>query len=227
MTEIIFFYIACYFISFFLCIPIGPVNLEVFHTSLKKHFPQAISIAIGGALGDSVWATCAFFGISPFANSPNMEAAFFLFTAIITAGLGIVALKDSRFVEKTEECFAAKVKRKRKRWALLKGFSLVLVNPLGIVSWMICLQFLRKNKIFIPMELNYEIIFFIVVTVGAASYFLLIVLITNKMKNIFNPQRTRKITRGLGYLLLTFSAYFLFYAIKAFFFNHTAMPPAV
>lgn len=224
LTPIIFFYIACYFISFFLCIPIGPVNLEVFHTALKKHYPQAISVAIGGALGDSVWATCAFFGISPFASSPNMEAAFFLFTAIITAGLGIVALKDSRFVEKTEECLAAPIKRRRKRWAFFKGLSLVLVNPLGIVSWMICLQFLRKNKIFIPMQLNYEIIFFIVVTIGAATYFLLIVLITNKMKNIFNPQRTRKITRGLGYLLLTFSAYFLFYAIKTFFFNHTAVP---
>jgi threonine/homoserine/homoserine lactone efflux protein len=175
-------------------------------------------IAIGAAVGDAVWATCAFFGISPFADSPNMEAIFFVFTALITLGLGLVALKDSRFIEKKEEQLVTKIKRKR--WALLKGLTLVLVNPLGIVSWMICLQFLRKNKIFIPMQLRYEILFFIVVVVGAACYFLLVVFITNKMKNFFSPKRTVKVTRALGYILLTFSAYFLFYAIKAFFFNN-------
>lgn len=227
LTAIILFYVACYFLSFFLCIPIGPVNLEIFHNALKKHYPQAISVAIGGAIGDSVWATLAFFGISPFADNPNMEAFFFLFTAVITGGLGIVALKDSRFVEKTgkqTDQMPTVTKIKRKRWALLKGLTLVLVNPLGIVSWMICLQFLRKNGIFIPMTINYEILFFVVVTVGAASYFFLVIFITNKMKNFFNPERTGKVTRYLGYLLLSFSVYFLFYAIKAFFFNSVSAP---
>ncbi|MCP5046207.1 MAG: LysE family transporter [bacterium] len=222
MSSIIIFYISSFFIAFFLCIPIGPVNLEIFHNALKKHYPQAISVAIGGAVGDSVWATLAFFGISPFDSSPHLEAAFFLFTTLITAGLGIAILKDSKALEKREEQIVTKIKRKR--WALLKGLTLVLVNPLGIVSWMICLQFLRKNNIFIPMTLNYEILFFVVVTAGAASYFLLVVLITNKMKSIFNPERTVKITRFLGYLLLTFSAYFLFYSVKAFFFNNHAVP---
>jgi threonine/homoserine/homoserine lactone efflux protein len=110
-------------------------------------------------------------------------------------------------------------KIRRKRWAFLKGLTMVLVNPLGVVSWMIALQFLRKFNIYIPLELRYEILFFIVVTLGASCYFLLIVFITNKMKRIFNPRRTRKITKVLGYILICLSMYFLYNAIKVFFFN--------
>jgi len=224
MSSIIFFYISCFWISFLLGIPIGPVNLEIFHTALKKHHAQAISIAIGAALGDAVWATCAFFGISPFSSSRTLESIFLFFTAVITFILGIIALKNSKFLAHQREVVFKKIMRKR--WALLKGLSLVLVNPLGVISWMIGLQFLKKNRIFIPMELRYEIIFYVVVTLGAASYFLLVVFITNKMKNVFNPQRTRRITRVLGYVLLTFSVYFLYIAVKTYFFNGNGFVPS-
>ena len=36
---------------------------------------------------------------------------------------------------------------KRKRWAFLQGLGMVLINPLGIASWMIALSFLKKLKI--------------------------------------------------------------------------------
>jgi threonine/homoserine/homoserine lactone efflux protein len=218
MTEIILFYAACFWVSFLLGIPIGPVNLEIFHNALQKHYIHAVMVAIGAALGDAVWAMCAFFGISPFARYPRAEPFFFLFTAAITCGLGLAALKNSRFILTKEEKLVTRIKRKR--WSLLKGLTMVLVNPLGIISWMICLQFLRKNSIFIPLELRFEILFFVVVTLGAAAYFFLVVFITSKMKKIFNHERTGKVTKFLGYLLLAFSAYFLFHAIKAFFFNN-------
>ncbi|MCK4837049.1 MAG: LysE family transporter, partial [Candidatus Aminicenantes bacterium] len=110
MSSIIFFYISCFFISFLSCIPIGPVNIEIFQTTLKRLYPQAVSIAVGAAIGDGIWASCAFFGISPFLSSRYMEAAFFVFTSIITASLGILAIKDSRFIEKTEEQIIIKTK---------------------------------------------------------------------------------------------------------------------
>lgn len=220
MSSIIFFYISTFFISFFLCIPIGPVNIEIFQTTLKRQYPQAISIAVGAAIGDATWALCAFFGISPFLSSRYTEGAFFVFTSIITAVLGILALKDARFIEKTEEQIIVKTKiRRRKRWAFLKGLTMVLVNPLGIVSWMVSLSFLRKINIYIPLTLNYEILFFMVVVAGASTYFLVIITITSKMKKVFNLQRTHRIIKFLGYLLIIFSLYFLFNAIKLFFFN--------
>ena len=217
MLSIILFYFISFWISFALCIPLGPVNLEIFRTALRKHYPQAVAVALGAACGDGIWAMIAFFGVSPFMSSPRMEILFLAVTGVITMGLGIYTLMDSRFIEKKEEKVVLKIRLKR--WAFLKGLTLVLVNPLGIASWMICLQFLRKLGLYIPMTFNYEALFYITVAAGAASYCLLIVFITNKMKHIFNPERSHKITRYMGYLLIGLSIYFIYNAALIFFSN--------
>ena len=222
-TSIIFFYISTFFIAFLMCIPIGPVNLEIFHNAVKKHYPQAISTAVGAAFGDAVWALTAFLGMSPFVSSRYTEAAFLTFAAIITFVLGIIALKETKYIEKKEEEIITKIKRKR--WAILKGLAMVLVNPLAIISWMIALSILRKFKVYIPSRLNYEAIFFLIVVAGSFSYFFLVIFITNRMKKFFNRTRTTKITRVLGYLFIGFSFYFLYYAIKLFFFNARLISP--
>jgi threonine/homoserine/homoserine lactone efflux protein len=216
------FYLACFFISFFLCIPIGPVNLEVFQSAIKKQYGPALSLALGAAVGDAIWATAAFFGITPFLKNGynfSIEGVFLLVTAIVTFILGMISLKDARLLEKfekKEEAIAGKIKRKR--WAFVQGLSMVLINPLGIASWVIALAFLKKLKIYIPLELSFEIFFTFVVIVGAFSYFTLIVLITNRVKSLCAPQHARKVIRVLGYVLIFFSLYFLFFAIKALFF---------
>jgi threonine/homoserine/homoserine lactone efflux protein len=217
------FYLGCFFISFFLCVPIGPVNLEVFQNAVKKHFGPALSLALGAAVGDAIWATAAFFGITPFLRNGynfSIEGVFLLVTAAITFVLGIVSLKDARFldrIEKKEEALAAKIKRKR--WAFLQGLGMVLINPLGIASWMIALSFFKKLRIYIPLTLNYEIFFMVVVILGAFAYFTLIIFITNRMKSLCAPHNTRKVIKVLGYVLIAFSLYFLFFGVKALFFS--------
>lgn len=225
MLTSLLFYVGCFLTSFFLCIPIGPVNLQVFQSAVKKQHAQALSVALGAAIGDSIWATAAFFGITPFLKNGynlNIEGIFLLVTAVITFVLGLLSLKDARFlekiekIEKREEAMAEKIKRKR--WAFLQGLGMVLINPLGIASWMIALSFLKKLSFFIPLTLNYEIFFMIVVILGAFSYFTLIIFITNRMKSLCTPRNTRKVIRVLGYALIGFSIYFLFFALKALFF---------
>lgn len=208
------FYIAVFFLSGIFCIPVGPVNLEVFNNALRKHIPQALSMALGAAVGDAVWATLALVGMSPFFKYPRLEAAFLLGTALITFGLGLVALKDAKYIEEKEASMVSKVRRKR--ISLLKGLTMVLLNPLGIVSWMIALSFLRRAGHFVPLTPTHKILFFIVVIMGAFAYFLAIIFITNKMKHFFDQQRTKKLIRFLGFVLLSFSLYFLVLSIKTF-----------
>lgn len=219
------FYVGCFFISFFLCIPIGPVNLQVFQRAVKKEYAQALSLSLGAALGDSIWAMAAFFGITPFLKNGynlSLEGVFLLVTAAITFVLGLLALKDARFleriekIEKKEEAIAARIQRKR--WAFLQGLMLVLVNPLGIASWMIALSFLKKLRVYIPLTLNYEILFMVVVLLGAFSYLLLIIFITQRVKSLCLPSNTRRVIRILGFVLIGFSLYFLYFAVKALFF---------
>jgi threonine/homoserine/homoserine lactone efflux protein len=225
MLTSLLFYVGCFFTSFFLCIPIGPVNLEVFQSAVKKQHSQALSVALGAAIGDSIWATAAFFGITPFLKNGynlNIEGIFLLVTAVITFVLGLLSLKDARFlekiekIEKREEAIAERIKRKR--WAFLQGLGMVLINPLGIASWLIALSFLKKLSFYIPLTLNYEIFFMVVVILGAFTYFTMIIIITNKMKSLCAPHNTRKVIKVLGYVLIGFSLYFLFFALKALFF---------
>ena len=213
MPQIIF-YISVFFISGLYCIPVGPVNLEIFNNALRKHIPQALSMAVGAAIGDAVWATLALLGISPFLESPKLEAAFLLGTALITFGLGLVALKDAKYIEEKESHMLVKVRRKR--ISLLKGLSMVLLNPLGIVSWMVAVSFLRKADFFIQPTPAHKTLFFTVVMLGAFSYFLSIIFITHRMKHFFDHQRTKVLIRTLGFLLLSFSLYFLVLSIKTF-----------
>jgi len=224
MVTIFLFYLGCFFTSFFLCIPIGPVNLEVFQSAIKKHHAQALSVALGASCGDAIWAMAAFLGISPFLKNGyniHIEGIFLLITSIITFFLGVFSIKDARIlerIEKKEEAMAERIKRKR--WAFVKGLAMVMINPLGIASWMIALAFMKKLKIFIPLSLTYEIVFLIVVLAGAFAYFTLIVFITNKMKAFFSEERIGKIIKVLGYILIMFSLYFLFFAIKTLFFSN-------
>ncbi len=216
MAPVIYFYLTTFIIGFLLCIPIGPVNLEVFNYALKKLYPQAIAIAIGAGIGDAAWALTAFFGISPFRDSHyNLEGIFLIITAIVTGVLGFFSLKDARIIERKEEQIVSRI-RKRKRWAFLKGLAMVMINPLGIISWMISLKFLEGFGIAIPIQFNFVALFALTVVLGAVCYFLMIIFITKKMKDVFNPERTAKITRILGYILLFFSAYFIFKAVESF-----------
>ncbi len=222
MAAIILFYLAVYLTSFAFCIMPGPVALEVIHHALKKQSKHALAVGAGAVVVDALWAMVAFFGITPFlkngqGNQP--EGFFLLAAAFVTFTVGAMTLKNSGFyqkVEKKEEEIIQKVvKPKRKRWSFLKGFTMMMVNPLGIGSWVIVLSFLKKVKIYIPLTLTYEILFMVFVMAGAFSYILLIVSVTNRVQALFTPKKTAKIIRILGYTLIAFSVYFLFFSIRA------------
>ncbi|UCH97390.1 MAG: LysE family transporter [Candidatus Aminicenantes bacterium] len=223
MLSIVLFYLIIYLTGFALCVMPGPVAIEIFHHALKKQNKHALSTGLGAGIGDGVWAMVAFFGITPFLKNGqgnHLEGVFLFIAAAITFIIGILATKDTHLferVEKKEEAIAEKVTRKRKRWSFLKGITLMLVNPLGIGSWMIVLSFLKKVKVYIPLMLTYEILFFAAVVLGAFSYSVVIVGITKRIKPMFDHEKTAKIVKILGYLLIVFSIYFLFHSIRAFF----------
>jgi threonine/homoserine/homoserine lactone efflux protein len=222
MLNIILFYVFAYLTGFWLCIMPGPIAIEIFHHAIKKEKAHALSVGLGAAMGDAIWAMVAFYGITPFLKNGNngnvMESIFLLVAAVVTFALGVVALRDKAMVKKVgekEERIATKVKRKR--WFVVKGLMMVMVNPLGIGSWVIVLAMLKKAKIYIPLNLGLEVGFYTCVMLGAFSYSLLMVSLTNRFEALFKPERTAKIIRVLGFMLIGFSIYFLFFSTKAFF----------
>jgi len=223
MTAIILFYLFTLLTAFAFCIMPGPVAIEVIHCSLKRQNIHALNVGLGAAVGDAVWAMIAFYGITPFLSNGAtgiLEGIFLLAAAVITFIIGLLALRNNNFTfpaEGEEEASPCYEKRKRKRWSFFKGLTLVMVNPLGIGSWFIVLAALKKAKIYIPLSTTYEVLFPGFVILGAFLYTMFMVAITNRVKILFSPEKTAKIIKGLGYLLIFFSLYFLFFSIQAIF----------
>lgn len=223
MVDIILFYIVAFFTGFGLCIMPGPIAIDVFHHAVKRENAHALCVGLGAAIGDAIWAMVAFYGITPFIKNGNgqnnhMESYFLIAAALVTFTIGFLALKDGKMIKKVGEKEELILKRLPKSgWSVLKGFTMVMVNPLGIGSWVIVLALLKKAHIYIPLILGYEIFFLVAVMLGAFSYSVLMVLVTRRFEALFKPERTVKIIRTLGYMLIGFSLYFLFFAIRAFF----------
>ena len=225
MINIILFYIVAFFTGFGLCIMPGPIAIDVFHHAVKRENAHALYVGLGAAIGDAIWAMVAFYGITPFMkndNGPNnhLESYFLIAAALVTFIIGALALKDGAMMKKVGEKEEYLLKKLPKSgWSILKGLTMVMVNPLGIGSWVIVLALLKKAQIYIPLSIGYIVLFLVVVMLGAFSYSVLMVLLTRRFEALFKPERTAKIIRTLGFMLIGFSVYFLFFAIRAFFVN--------
>lgn len=227
MTDIILFYVVAFFTGFGLCIMPGPIAIEVFHHAVKRENAHALFMGLGAALGDAIWAMVAFYGITPFLKNGNgennhLESYFLIVAALVTFIIGFLALKDGKMMKKVgerEEMLEEIVIKKlpKSGWSILKGVMMVMVNPLGIGSWVIVLALLKKAHIYIPLIWGYEAVFYIAVMMGAFAYSVLMVLLTRRFEALFKPERTAKIIKTLGYMLIGFSVYFLFFAIRGFF----------
>ncbi|MCI0471333.1 MAG: LysE family transporter [Candidatus Aminicenantes bacterium] len=189
---------------------------------MKKQNIHALAIGLGAALGDAVWALIAFLGITPFfknAATGLLEGIFLLVASVITFIIGCLVCREGKSgarLEINEKTNARKEKRKRKRWSFLKGLTLVMVNPLGIGSWFIVLTALKKSNIYIPLSINYAILFTAFVIMGAFSYSVSMVAVASRIKILFNPGKTARIIKILGYILVFFSFYFLFFSLRGF-----------
>ena len=68
-------------IGFLMCIPIGPINIWVINTFIRRGAAQALSIALGGSLMDFIYFYVILSGISLFTIS---DQAIFYFKAAVS-----------------------------------------------------------------------------------------------------------------------------------------------
>ena len=82
--------------GFVMCIPIGPLNILVFNTKLKRGIAPAMSIAVGGAIMDFIYFFIILSGLSLFTINPQISLGFQVLGTLI---LFILGLKEIFFVK--------------------------------------------------------------------------------------------------------------------------------
>ena len=85
-------FVVGFFIGFLMCIPIGPINVWVINTKIKKGSLNAMSIALGGSLMDFIYFFIIMSGLSFIEFNESTVQTLKTFGIIMIFALGIKEL---------------------------------------------------------------------------------------------------------------------------------------
>ncbi len=211
---------AVFLAAFVMSIPIGPIQLEIWRESIAGHKRHAVAYQAGSVVATIGWVLAAAFGADFIWKSSGTAApASFLYAALLI-GLGMsVVLKSLRrtlpapsFPEARTGLAADLEKTGRLRWALLRGFLLMALNPLTAASWTVVLAWLIRWGATPPVRLLEAAVYAVSVAVGMSVYPGLIIINARR----WMPKRARAgspvLNRFLGGAIVAFGLYFLYRA---------------
>jgi threonine/homoserine/homoserine lactone efflux protein len=211
---------AVFLAAFVMSLPIGPIQLEIWRTSLAGHKAHAAAYQAGSVIATIGWVLVAAFGADfIWKSSGTAAAACFLYAALLI-GLGTnVVRKTFRppsppLFEALPASRTAREKEGSLRWALLRGFLLLAMNPLAVASWTVVLAWLIRWGAAPPVRLLEAAVCALSIAVGMSVYPALIIVKARR----WIPKRARAgspaLTRLLGGGLIAFGLYFLYRAVS-------------
>lgn len=155
-------------IGFLMCIPIGPINVWVIHTYLKKGVPHAFSIALGGSLMDFIYFFTILTGLSFVTYSEDFGTNLQLFGIGFIFILGLVELS-----RKYEGIALGKADNSAHKLlgSVLIGIVLYTSNPTLVLTMTGLGAFVKSLGLFDATALNNGLVS-IGLAVGSASWFL-------------------------------------------------------
>ena len=109
----------------------GPIAALVFGHGLQNRGRDALSLAMGAALAESVYAYLAFWGFSAFlVRYPWIERAAHFCASAVFIALGVHFYRKRNSVPRDTATAAS-----RKRRSFLLGFTITAMNPTLIATW--------------------------------------------------------------------------------------------
>jgi threonine/homoserine/homoserine lactone efflux protein len=208
--------------GFLAAIPVGASQLEVARRSLRGLLPAALIVTAGSVSSDFVYGAIALYGLAPFLQHPEVEAIFWLVNAALILFFAITTLRESKTSvpklssasgEELERPQDSKLRLANKRVAYLTGFSLSFTNPMMIAWWLLAARFLKDLGVAVELTGTMRIFFLLAGCLGIGSYLTLFAIVIFRRHHVLSPKHIRRITRGFGYVMILFAAYFIIRSI--------------
>ncbi len=190
--------LAGFAVGLFGAIPPGPVNFNVIRKASQNQTREALRVALGAALVDTV--ICGFvamgFGwmLERVVNNPWTRLGLALF---LLAG-GVKPKEVAGF-----------------RFPLLVGVLQGAANPALFVNWTLIISFLVGHRI-LPAGLLPAGVFAIAVGAGVFVWFLILTELVEKLKSHPAGEWIKQSTFAAGVLLLAFGLYFSWRTVSEF-----------
>ena len=203
--------VAGFVSGFVICLPIGPVNLTVINTALRKGFLAAFLVGCGAVCADLVYVSLALAGHATLPRDPRLMTALRAIAVVVVAGLGIrnLLMKTAKFEAKSE----AVAERVDQRWhhprSFLLGFLLPITNLGLLVLWATVITALDARD-FVDMDIRSSRWMCATgVAIGAGTWFLLISWLVSRAHRRITPQALAWLARICGVVFLIFAALLL------------------
>ena len=199
--------LAGFLTGFVVCLPIGPVNLTVINTALRKGFLSAFLVGCGAVCADLIYVGLALAGHATLPRDPRVLTVLRAVAVVVVAGLGIrnLLLKTEKFEAKSE----AVAERVDERWhhprSFLLGFLLPITNLGLLVLWATIVTALDSRD-WVDMDKHASRWFCAIgVAIGAGLWFLLISWLVSRAHKRITPGALAWLARGCGVVFLVFA----------------------
>ncbi len=193
-------------IGFLMCIPIGPINIWVINTFIRRGAAQALSIAVGGSLMDFIYFYVILSGISLFTIS---DQAIFYFKAGGIALIFLLGLKE--LLSKAKEVEVKDTAQSPAR--LASGFFLGVIiytsNPTLIITMTGLGTFVKSLELFDLSRLNIFLTS-LGLALGSFAWFGLLVFVTAKYESKIRDKYLGKFVKLSGGLMVALSLFMTF-----------------
>lgn len=190
-------------LGYLINIPVGPINILILQTKLKKGFRPAISISIGGALMDFVYFWVILSGLSLFSFSENTSSVL---KTLGISFLFLIGLKELFFTNISSFAKSEIQENIRSSNYFFLGILIYISNPTLVFTISSLCAFLKSFNLF-PSNFENNLIFSLSVAVGAILWSITILKLIKRFESRISQDLMLKITRTSGALVVLLSFY--------------------
>ena len=198
-------------LGFFGSVPIaGPASILVLKNALEKGHRQGIDIAVGAAVGESVYAFVAFWGLTTVLERfPVLIPISKILGAVLVIALGIYLV--ARRTSPTDMHAANAADRQGRRW--LRGFVSAVANPTLLATWTTVVTGLHAASIVEPSPRG-AAPFALGVGLGILGWFAFLVqIVVRRFRERLEPVKIQRLVRGFGWAMIGIGAFIMSRAV--------------
>lgn len=182
-------------------IPIGPVNVAVIDGAYRHSLKRAFGVAIGGALGDTVFAYLGAVWVGPYIQSHEIiPPILYLLSGVVLVAYGLITVRAQEL-----ETGTGSGEGNQPSGTFLGGFALgfllIVLNPAALITWVVIVANYVAGLSMIEGSG-----FAVGVGCGSLMWFSLVAHLSHRGKNVLG-HRMLWITRTVGVLLTGYGLY--------------------
>jgi threonine/homoserine/homoserine lactone efflux protein len=190
-------------------VPIGPVNVAVIDAAYRYTLRRALSVGLGGACADGLYAGLGVLGVTPRLKLyPSVPPIMYAVSGVVLLIYGFFTARSQPVTPAQTEDATPPSARNEMWQGFRTGLLLIVLNPAAIVTWVVIMGTM------IPEGTQIEGIFCAIgVSLGSFGWFTLVANLTRKGKHVLGD-KAAWIPRVVGIALMVYAVYLLTKAVR-------------